>query len=303
MYLPMRKPFTNVIIGLVSAMALYGSAVQAQVTQVQDAPPKTGTQTPPALELDLPNGVIPQAPIDQHPFVPGDGDLDAIFEDENGPSPEGERFPRPPGFEDIPDIDIPQPEDPQLGMAETPNATAETPLLTERPDYSELSELEERKEKLDALFLRLQGAETEESAGLIAEEIWAIWLDSGSQSVNLLLRRGTAAQKRGDKSLARRMYNHVTSLSPEFAEGWARSARLSLEEEDFSRALSDVTQALILEPRQFYAHWTLGNIFERVGRNEAAFQAYQEAARLYPELKAVKDRLKMIEKSVEGDVL
>lgn len=138
---------------------------------------------------------------------------------------------------------------------------------------------------------------------MVAEEIWAVWLDSGSQSVNLLLRRGNAAHKRGNKSLARRMYNHVTELSPDYAEGWARSGRLALEEEDFSRALSEVTQALILEPRHFYAHWTLGNIFERVGRTEPAYEAYKEANRLYPELKAVKDRLELMQGDIDGDVL
>ena len=173
----------------------------------------------------------------------------------------------------------------------------------EQPDYSRLPESEERSVRLDALFERLQAEDNAEAANLIAEEIWAIWLDSGSASVNMLLRRGTAAQKRGDDRLARRMYNHVTELAPDYAEGWARSARLAYEEDDLSRALSEVTQALILEPRQFYAHWTLGNIFEKIGRTEEAYETYKEANRLYPELMPVKDRLEMMKGSLEGDVL
>ena len=173
----------------------------------------------------------------------------------------------------------------------------------DKPDYSRLSESEERTVRLDALFERLQAEDNAESANLIAEEIWAIWLDSGSSSVDMLLRRGTAAQKRGNDRLARRMYNHVIELSPDYAEGWARSARLAYEEDDLSRALSEVTQALILEPRQFYAHWTLGNIFEKIGRTEDAYETYKEAARLYPELLPVKERLEMMKGSIEGDVL
>jgi len=186
----------------------------------------------------------------------------------------------------------------QLEGLDLPDGT-----LIEQPDYSRLPESEERSVRLDALFERLQAKDNAEAANLIAEEIWAIWLDSGSASVNMLLRRGTAAQKRGDDRLARRMYNHVTELSPDYAEGWARSARLALEEDDLSRALTEVTQALILEPRQFYAHWTLGNIFEKIGRTEAAYEAYKEANRLYPELMPVKDRLEMMKGSIEGDVL
>ena len=180
-------------------------------------------------------------------------------------------------------------------------ATTEVPKAL--PDYSRLPESAERAVRLDALFDRLQAEDNAEAANLIAEEIWAIWLDSGSDSVNMLLRRGTAAQKRGDDRLARRMYNHVIELSPDYAEGWARSARLAYEEDDLSRALSEVTQALILEPRQFYAHWTLGNIFEKIGRTEEAYETYKEANRLYPELMPVKDRLEMMKGSIEGDVL
>ena len=175
--------------------------------------------------------------------------------------------------------------------------------VIEKPDYSRLPETAERKVRLDALFERLQAQEDAEAANLIAEEIWAIWLDSGSASVDMILRRGTAAQKRGDDRLARRMYNHVIELSPDYAEGWARSARLAYDENDFSRALTEATKALILEPRQFYAHWTLGNIFEKIGRTEAAYEAYKEANRLYPELLPVKERLEMMKGQVEGDVL
>ncbi len=173
----------------------------------------------------------------------------------------------------------------------------------EKPDYSQLSEAQEREVRLDLLFERLGAEEDTETAGLVAEDIWAIWLESGSATVNYILRRGTAAQKRGDPVLARRMYDYVTTLSPEYAEGWSRSARLALEEKDFNRAFVDVGQALIYEPRHFYALWTLGNVCEQLDLQLQALEAYKEANRLYPELTAVKDRLSVLEQRVEGDVL
>ncbi len=180
---------------------------------------------------------------------------------------------------------------------------AETLAKRNQTDYAHLPESAERTARLDALFERLQAEGDPEAATLIAEEIWVIWLDSGSDSVNLLLRRGVAAQRVGDLALARRMYNHVTELSPEFSEGWGRSARLAMDEQDFSRAMNEATRALILEPRHFYSHLTLGGVFEYIGRTEAAYAAYKEANRLYPELKSVKDRLDRMKGSAEGDVL
>lgn len=171
-----------------------------------------------------------------------------------------------------------------------------------KPDYSKLSPKAERTARLDDLFVKLAEREDEESANLVAEEITAIWMDSGSASVNLLLRRGSEATAKGDAKLARKMYNHAVDLSPEFSEAWARSARLALTQKQYNRALNESLKTLALEPRHFYTLWTLGNVFEVLNRPDDALEAYREANRLYPELKAVKDRLAELEVEVEGSV-
>lgn len=171
------------------------------------------------------------------------------------------------------------------------------------PDYSKLSPKAERAARLDDLFIQLAEREDEEGATLLAEEIMAIWVDSGSASVNLLLRRGSDASAKGSPKLARKMYNHAVDLAPDFSEAWARSARLALTQKDLNRALNDSLKTLALEPRHFYALWTLGNVFEALGRSDEALEAYREANRLYPQLKPVKERLQQLEQSVQGSVL
>lgn len=173
----------------------------------------------------------------------------------------------------------------------------------EQPDYSQLSRNEERAARLDDMFERLASAETEAEGRLIAEEIWAVWLDSDSASTNLVLRRGAAAQARGDNAMARRMFDHATTLMPDHAEGWARSARLALEERDFARAASESVRALTLEPRHFYALWTLGTVLERLGRQDEALDAYREANRLHPTLESVSDRVDALEAQLDGGLL
>ena len=176
-------------------------------------------------------------------------------------------------------------------------------LGSPQPDYSQLTPNAERQARLDEIFERLQAETNPEDADLIAEEVWALWLDSGSPSIDFVLRRGSAAHTRKDHKLARRMFDHVTELSPNYAEGWARSSRLALDEKDLGRALNEAAQALILEPRHFYALWTMGNVFEQLGRQDEALEAYREANKLYPELKAVKDRLGAMQSAIDGDVL
>ena len=163
---------------------------------------------------------------------------------------------------DVPDLPAPEPLPLPLPVplpeiegltTEVPETDDAAPNTIELPDYSKLSPQAERTAKLDDMFMRLKAAPNAEDANLVAEEIWAIWLESGSASVNLVLRRGSDAQKKGKAKIARQMFDHVTRLQPDYAEGWARSARLALEEKDFSRALMEASQALVLEPRHFHA--------------------------------------------------
>jgi len=208
-----------------------------------------------------------------------------------------------------PQIEAPEPLDEGLedDFAETidegEDIIPEGVTPQDKPDYSQLSDFAEREARLTDLFAKLKDEENPEDANLIAEEIWVIWLDSGSASINLVLRRGSDAVAKNQNKKARRMFDNVTALSPDYAEGWARSSRLALEEEDYSRALNEASRTLTLEPRHFYALWTLGNAFEQLGRQEEALEAYRAANVLYPELKAVKDRLAVLEAEVEGDVL
>ena len=194
---------------------------------------------------------------------------------------------------DIPVIEIPIDDGPQdetngdtdsetnsdetTSLADIINESADNTelegVLDTGPDYSMLTPSQERTARLDALFDRLKDAE-EDSAKLVAEEIWAIWADSGSASINLILSRGIEYEKNGKLEKARRMYDQVTTLAPDFAEGWARSSRLAMLEEDYNRALVDATQTLILEPREYYALWTMGTVLEKVGRTAQALEVY-----------------------------
>lgn len=162
---------------------------------------------------------------------------------------------------------------------------------------------EDRVRILDELFVTLKEAGNAEDANSTAEEIWAVFLQSRSASVDYLLLRGIKAHSSGDLKMARRMYDHVLRLQPEYAEGWTRSGRLAIEEGDLGRALSDTTQSLILEPRHFYALWTLGNIFETLGKSNAAFEAYEEANKIYPQHEEIKERVKALTESARGKAL
>ena len=203
-------------------------------------------------------------------------------------------------------VPAPVPESPKQ---EVPETTPETmPDLLDKVEKKTNKDLtirseEDRAEKLVDLFKNLKAAPDEESGKLAAEEVWAVFLQSGSASIDFALLRGIAAENRNDLKLARRMYDHVLRLQPGFAEGWSRSGNLSIKEGDLNRAVSDTTHALSIEPRHFYALWTLGTILERVGKTNAAFEIYEEAFKIYPEHKDIKARVESLREGVKGKAL
>ena len=213
--------------------------------------------------------------------------------------------PPPPGLT----LPVPPPPLPKELDAEPDAPTDEVviaPDLPPAPDYSALPPRAEREARLAELFERLSAMDDTaevERAKLVSEEIWALWTDSGSASVNYLLVRADAAQRVGELRKTRRFLDQMTALAPDYAEGYARSARLALDEENYNRAIADATQALTREPRHFYALWTLGNVLERLGKTEEALDVYREANALFPLLGGVKTRLDALESSVLGDVL
>jgi len=195
-------------------------------------------------------------------------------------------------------------DDPEVFVIPGLKSPSEVPARALEPgkDLTIRSE-EDRAEKLEDLFSSLRLAPDADSAYLVSEEVWAVFLQSGSQSVDFLLLRGIAAENRGDLKLARGMYNHVLRLQPSFAEGWSRSGHLAIAEEDLDRAVNDLTESLIREPRHFFALWTLGNLLEKLGRQDEAFEAYSEALKVYPENVEIKSRVDALKEAVEGKAL
>lgn len=273
-------------------------------------------QSAPEDQLEEDQSESPFESPDEKPSAPNEIDPDNLpplpalppqISPENGPSEEFlELFP-----DVFPELS-PQDEsalDGPEGESEDGTEQAGADELTQdeatpeaRPDII-IHSARDRQEQLDRLFEELVKIDDADKANLVAEEIWAIWLQSGSASVDYLLLRGTDAQTRGDHTLAQRMFEHVIRLAPDYAEGYTRAGRLALEQEKLGQAMADITKSLILEPRQFYSLWTLGNIFERLGRNDEAFEVYSEALRLYPALETVKDRVEFLSQDVEGESL
>ena len=154
--------------------------------------------------------------------------------------------------------------------------------------------------RLDKLFDQLALAPNAADAGPIEAKIWAIWNQSGSPTVDILLERSQAAEAGGDLNRARAFLDQAADILPSYAEIYDRRAILAMNANDATSAIEDIERTLTREPRHFGALAALGMIYETMGKERAALEAYQDALAIDPTLEPARQGVKRLEPHLEG---
>jgi len=154
--------------------------------------------------------------------------------------------------------------------------------------------------ELDGLFAQLEQAPDPATAAPIEQAIWQHWADSGSPTVNILLERAAAAENAGDPELADRFLDQASDLAPDYAEPWNRRANLAYAAEDYRGAIAAIQETLKREPRHFAAMAALGIIYEELGQQRAALEAYRAALAIHPNYEMALQGVQRLEPRVDG---
>jgi tetratricopeptide (TPR) repeat protein len=152
---------------------------------------------------------------------------------------------------------------------------------------------------LDALFERLKTADPV-NATQIVREIEMEWRQSGSPSMDLLLKRAQQALEAKEPALAVEHFSALIDHAPYFAEGWHGRATAWFELGKYGLALSDLEHALALNPRQFEAIYGLGVIMEQLERREQAYDAYGIVLGLHPNHERAAEAIRRLDRGVNG---
>jgi tetratricopeptide (TPR) repeat protein len=153
---------------------------------------------------------------------------------------------------------------------------------------------------LDFLFGALKAAPDETSAKHVEARIWAIWLQTPSDTVALLMTRAKAAMDAQNSDVALKLLDSVVKLRPDYVEGWNRRATLYYLRNDYARSLQDIEQVLAREPRHFGALAGLGMIMQDLGDEKRALDAFRRALAVNPHLEKVPELVKTLTEKVEG---
>jgi tetratricopeptide (TPR) repeat protein len=154
--------------------------------------------------------------------------------------------------------------------------------------------------QLETLLDQLKRAESPEDAKPLEDRIGGIFAQSNSASIDLLMSRGTAALQAGNNDIAKKLFDAVTSVAPDYAEGWHSRATLQQAAGDDSGAMLSLEHVILLNPRQFAALYELGTILEDYGKKAGALKLYRKALEIDPQLDGAKKHVDALTRAVEG---
>nr|CAD6408582.1 tetratricopeptide repeat-containing protein [Rhizobium sp. Q54] len=138
------------------------------------------------------------------------------------------------------------------------------------------------RDALASLFESLKRERDPEKARGIASQILSEWSDSGSATVDLLMQWAATAVSEKRNAAALDFLDQVTVLKPDYAEAWNRRAGLHFTMGDRRKAMADINQVLIREPRHFGALSGLAEILAGNGQDELALKAWERYLEIYP---------------------
>src|SRR6202162_4247952 len=158
----------------------------------------------------------------------------------------------------------------------------------------------DRVRGLDFLFGALKAAPDEASAKHVEARIWAMWMQTPSDTAALLMLRAKAAMDAQQMDVALKLPDAVVKLRRDYVEGWNRRATLFYLKNDYAHSLEDIEQVLSREPRHFGALAGLGMIMQDIGDEKRALDAFRKALAVNPHLEKVPELVKTLSEKVEG---
>lgn len=155
--------------------------------------------------------------------------------------------------------------------------------------------------QLDQLFTDLSKTSSAEEAQPIENRITALFESSNSATVNILMQRAATTLKMDDVDTTRKLVYAITTIAPNYAEGWHRRAILEEAANDDADALVSLQKTIALNPRQFEALAEMGRILEDYGDGKAALASYRKALALDPHMEGIDKHAAELAREVEGE--
>lgn len=160
--------------------------------------------------------------------------------------------------------------------------------------------LKGKVKKLDVLFRQLLAARDETVARDLEKEIWSLWLVTGDEENDQLMKQAINDMNAGSFDSSLQKLNKLVSRMPNHSEAWNKRATVLYLLHRYDESLADISKVLSLEPRHFGAISGIALISLAKGDKKAALEAYRRAVMIYPLMPGAAAIISVLEKEVEG---
>ncbi|TIR66036.1 MAG: hypothetical protein E5X24_24830 [Mesorhizobium sp.] len=167
----------------------------------------------------------------------------------------------------------------------TPPAASPPPAITPPPVAST------RQGRLDQLFADLRRERNEKAAERIAGRIWNEWNQSGSASIDLMMRWAQRAAEDQKFDVALDFLDQVVTLQPDYAEGWNRRATVHFLMKNYGKSMSDIDHTLS----------GLAQIMAETGHKQSALEAWQKVLTIYPMMRSAQGQVSTLSEDLAGE--
>lgn len=130
--------------------------------------------------------------------------------------------------------------------------------------------------------------------------IWRIWMSSGRDDIDGIMRQGIEAMQSGRFDDAIGHFDEIVGLAPDFAEGWNKRATAYYLNDDLSESVHDIQRTLELEPRHFGAISGMGLIFLKRRDPLGALDAFEAVLEIHPHSRGTRYRVEMLRQELLG---
>jgi tetratricopeptide (TPR) repeat protein len=159
---------------------------------------------------------------------------------------------------------------------------------------------DQRDPRLPELFEQLRNTAEPHVAREAESRIWRIWLDSGRDDVDAIMREGIDAMSSGRFVDAIEHFDRIVAIAPDFAEGWNKRATAYYLNEELGESVRDIQRTLELEPQHFGAISGMGLIFLKRGDPLGALDAFEAVLEIHPHSRGTRLRVEVLKQVLMG---
>lgn len=182
-----------------------------------------------------------------------------------------------------------------LGLTASLSAFAADTVITEQPAQESTA-----RQRIDTLFRQLKRQRDPDQAREISEQIRMEWNDSGSATVNLIMQWANDAIRDKRNGAALDFLDQVTTLKPDYVEGWNRRATLHYTMGNARKSMADINHVLSLEPRHFGALAGMAAILTEASKDTLAMQAWERFLEIYPADRQAQEQYNTLSEKLAG---